>query len=73
MLTGLGALGVTAGSHRLWAHQTYTANKALKIFLMIAQTLAGQVSWKKQCVILLKEVRFLGKYLQLGQASQTTS
>ncbi|KAL5284325.1 hypothetical protein ACFFRR_006547 [Megaselia abdita] len=44
VLSGFGALGVTAGSHRLWAHQTYTANKALKIFLMICQTLVGQGS-----------------------------
>ncbi|XP_054736898.1 acyl-CoA Delta-9 desaturase [Anastrepha obliqua] len=41
-LTFLGILGATAGAHRLWAHQTYTASTSLRIFLMLCQTLAGQ-------------------------------
>ncbi|XP_054083378.1 acyl-CoA Delta-9 desaturase [Zeugodacus cucurbitae] len=43
-LTFLGILGATAGAHRLWAHQTYTASTSLRIFLMLCQTLAGQGS-----------------------------
>ncbi|XP_055379280.1 acyl-CoA Delta-9 desaturase [Condylostylus longicornis] len=44
ILTFLGIIGTTAGSHRLWAHNTYKANKVLKIFLMLCQTMAGQGS-----------------------------
>lgn len=43
-LTFIGVIGVTCGAHRLWAHQTYKANVYLKFFLMICQTMAGQVS-----------------------------
>ncbi|XP_049306390.1 acyl-CoA Delta-9 desaturase [Bactrocera dorsalis] len=41
-LTFLGILGATAGAHRLWAHQTYTASTSLRVFLMLCQTIAGQ-------------------------------
>ncbi|XP_076238890.1 acyl-CoA Delta-9 desaturase-like [Calliopsis andreniformis] len=34
------SLGITAGAHRLWAHRAYKAKLPLRIFLMIAQTLA---------------------------------
>ncbi|GLG96638.1 Acyl-CoA Delta(11) desaturase [Gryllus bimaculatus] len=34
-------LGVTAGSHRLWAHRTYTASLPLKVFLLLCQTASG--------------------------------
>lgn len=44
-LTVLGILGATAGAHRLWAHGTYKATNGLKIFLMLCQTIAGQVSY----------------------------
>lgn len=44
MLTLFGILGATAGSHRLWAHQTYKANTFLRIWLMLCQTMAGQGS-----------------------------
>ncbi|CAG9865502.1 unnamed protein product [Phyllotreta striolata] len=37
----LGHVGVAAGAHRLWAHQSYQANGLLRFFLMICQTLSG--------------------------------
>lgn len=43
-LSLIGVIGVTCGAHRLWAHHTYQANAYLKFFLMICQTMAGQVS-----------------------------
>lgn len=45
-LSFIGIIGVTCGAHRLWAHQTYKANTYLKLFLMICQTMAGQVNTK---------------------------
>ncbi|XP_017778812.1 PREDICTED: acyl-CoA Delta(11) desaturase [Nicrophorus vespilloides] len=44
VLVLLGILGVTAGSHRLWAHNSYKATTKLKVFLMLCQTLVGQGS-----------------------------
>lgn len=38
------ALGVTAGSHRLWAHKTYKANRPLELFLMLCHCMSGQNS-----------------------------
>lgn len=43
-LSFIGIIGVTCGAHRLWAHRTYTANTFLKLFLMLCQTMAGQVN-----------------------------
>ncbi|OAD56188.1 Acyl-CoA desaturase 1 [Eufriesea mexicana] len=40
-ITALGCLGVTAGAHRLWAHRSYEAEGKLRLFLMLAHTLAG--------------------------------
>lgn len=37
-----GGLGITAGSHRLWAHRTYQAKFPLRLFLAIGQTSAFQ-------------------------------
>lgn len=39
-------LGVTCGSHRLWAHRSYKAKPLLRLVLVIAQTIAIQ-----NCVI----------------------
>lgn len=36
-------LGVTAGTHRLWAHHTYKAKWPMKLLLLILQTIAFQV------------------------------
>lgn len=37
-----GAIGVTAGCHRLWAHSAYKAKMPLRIILMVLQTIAFQ-------------------------------
>eukprot|EP00929_Paragymnodinium_shiwhaense_P049814 TRINITY_DN2511_c0_g3_i1.p1 TRINITY_DN2511_c0_g3~~TRINITY_DN2511_c0_g3_i1.p1 ORF type:complete len:686 (+),score=128.77 TRINITY_DN2511_c0_g3_i1:104-2161(+) len=36
--------GITAGAHRLWAHRSYKAGTPLKIFLMLANSIASQGS-----------------------------
>jgi len=36
------AIGVTGGSHRLWAHRTFKARFPLRVLLMILHTFAGQ-------------------------------
>ncbi|XP_005481334.1 stearoyl-CoA desaturase [Melospiza melodia melodia] len=36
------ALGITAGSHRLWSHRSYKATLPLRIFLTIANSMAFQ-------------------------------
>nr|XP_020037739.1 acyl-CoA desaturase [Castor canadensis] len=36
------ALGITAGAHRLWSHRTYKARLPLRLFLIIANTMAFQ-------------------------------
>ncbi|XP_076288869.1 acyl-CoA Delta-9 desaturase-like [Lasioglossum baleicum] len=41
LITMLGCLGVTVGAHRLWAHKSFEASGSLKLFLMLAHTLAG--------------------------------
>ncbi|XP_045768503.1 acyl-CoA Delta-9 desaturase [Maniola jurtina] len=43
-LSSIAILGVTIGSHRLWAHKTYKASTKLRIILMLFQTLAGHGS-----------------------------
>lgn len=39
----ISALGITAGAHRLWSHRTYKARLPLRLFLIIANTMAFQV------------------------------
>lgn len=39
----LGAFGVTAGAHRLWAHKAYKAKWQLRLILAFLQTIAFQV------------------------------
>jgi len=36
--------GITAGAHRLWAHRAYKATPALKVFLLVANSMAGENS-----------------------------
>jgi len=36
--------GITAGAHRLWAHKAYKATPALRLFLTLANSMAGQNS-----------------------------
>ncbi|XP_073964830.1 acyl-CoA Delta(11) desaturase-like isoform X1 [Choristoneura fumiferana] len=40
----LSILGVTAGAHRLWSHQSYKVNRPLEIFLMLCQSMSCQNS-----------------------------
>ncbi|XP_075225347.1 acyl-CoA Delta-9 desaturase-like isoform X2 [Lycorma delicatula] len=42
LVASAGAIGVTAGSHRLWAHKAYRAHWPLRVILAIFQTLAFQ-------------------------------
>lgn len=37
-----GAVGITAGAHRLWAHKCYKAKWPLRLILMFGQTMAFQ-------------------------------
>merc|ERR1712123_402964 len=36
--------GITAGAHRLWSHKTYKAKSPLRLFLAIANSMAGENS-----------------------------
>lgn len=45
----LSALGITAGSHRLWSHRSYKATLPLRIFLTIVNSMAFQVSTSSVC------------------------
>ena len=36
--------GITAGAHRLWSHKTYKAKTPLRLFLAIANSMAGENS-----------------------------
>uniref|UniRef100_A0A8C9PN23 stearoyl-CoA 9-desaturase n=1 Tax=Spermophilus dauricus TaxID=99837 RepID=A0A8C9PN23_SPEDA len=38
----ISGLGITAGAHRLWSHPTYKARLPLRLFLIIANTMAFQ-------------------------------
>lgn len=40
----MAAIGITVGSHRLWAHRAFEAKFPLRLFLMLAQASAGVVS-----------------------------
>lgn len=44
IVAAFAAVGVTAGAHRLWAHQAYKAKWPMRIILMLLQTTAFQVS-----------------------------
>ena len=39
----ISAVGITAGAHRLWSHRSYKARLPLRVFLIIANTMAFQV------------------------------
>ncbi|KAL1123055.1 hypothetical protein AAG570_002143 [Ranatra chinensis] len=41
-LVSFGMFGLTAGAHRLWAHETYKAAWPVRVFLMLMQTLSCQ-------------------------------
>eukprot|EP00090_Calanus_glacialis_P013527 TRINITY_DN22200_c0_g1_i1.p1 TRINITY_DN22200_c0_g1~~TRINITY_DN22200_c0_g1_i1.p1 ORF type:complete len:341 (+),score=53.65 TRINITY_DN22200_c0_g1_i1:43-1023(+) len=40
----ISGIGVTGGVHRLWCHRSYKARLPLKVFLALANTIAGQSS-----------------------------
>lgn len=40
----IGGLGVTIGCHRYWSHKSFKAKRPLEILMMIAQTIAFQVT-----------------------------
>jgi len=40
----ISALGITAGSHRLWAHKSYEAHWSVRLFLMLISSMAHQGS-----------------------------
>lgn len=42
----MGIYGTTVGAHRLWSHRSFKANSFLRFWLMISQTMAGQVRRK---------------------------
>ena len=42
MITG--ALGITAGAHRLWSHRSYKARLPARIIMMLANSMANQGS-----------------------------
>jgi len=44
ILWPISGLGITAGSHRLWAHRSYKASWGLRAFLMLANSIANQGS-----------------------------
>ena len=57
-------LGITGGVHRLWAHRSYKATFALRVFLMLVNSIANQGSiwhWSRDHRVHHKysEVRFL--------------
>ena len=50
MIVGfMGGLGVTAGAHRLWSHESYKAKLPLRIFLAFWFVLAGQNDLYEWC------------------------
>ena len=44
VLWPISSIGITAGSHRLWAHRSYKACLSVRIFLMVAASLSNQGS-----------------------------
>jgi len=46
VLWWISGLGITAGVHRLWSHRSYEANFIVRFFLMLANSVANQVSLK---------------------------
>lgn len=44
ILWPISGLGITGGVHRLWAHRSYKASFPLRVFLMLANSIANQGS-----------------------------
>lgn len=50
----IGGLGITAGAHRLWTHQSYRATLPLELFLALCNSIANQGSifhWSRDHVV----------------------
>merc|ERR1711988_1114425 len=50
----VGGLGITAGAHRLWTHQSYKATRPLELFLAFCNSIANQGSifhWSRDHVV----------------------
>ena len=65
---GMGALGITAGAHRLWAHRSYKAKLPLKILLAIFNSMAFQVSIQKKY-----KIQFLSNVNNVGRFEGSTN
>jgi fatty-acid desaturase len=55
LIHSCGALGITAGAHRLWSHKSYKAKLPLRIILTFMQTVSFQVSFMLHKHLLMKE------------------
>eukprot|EP00954_Amorphochlora_amoebiformis_P016541 1298325-Amorphochlora_amoeboformis.AAC.1 len=44
ILWPISGLGITAGAHRLWSHRSYKASLPVRVFLMLANSIANQGS-----------------------------
>eukprot|EP00747_Dinoflagellata_sp_TGD_P106398 gnl/TRDRNA2_/TRDRNA2_169848_c0_seq1.p1 gnl/TRDRNA2_/TRDRNA2_169848_c0~~gnl/TRDRNA2_/TRDRNA2_169848_c0_seq1.p1 ORF type:complete len:482 (-),score=55.51 gnl/TRDRNA2_/TRDRNA2_169848_c0_seq1:74-1477(-) len=44
LLWPISGLGVTAGAHRLWSHQSYKASQVMQVLLMVMYSIANQGS-----------------------------
>ena len=47
----IGALGITAGAHRLWAHKSYKAKLPMRILLACWNSVAAQVIQYIMCMV----------------------
>jgi hypothetical protein len=71
-----GAVGITAGAHRLWSHKSYEASPALKVGLLwgpFCGTVPVSERLQKACIYGPKSPSFLWASAGLSSASTTTS
>ncbi|KHJ92172.1 stearoyl-CoA 9-desaturase [Oesophagostomum dentatum] len=66
-----GAIGITAGAHRLWSHKAYKANLPYRILLMIMDTTAFQLLMKANQLDCLPSILLL-TCRSLSEISQPT-
>ncbi|RYY83434.1 hypothetical protein EON63_11200 [archaeon] len=67
ILWPISGLGITGGVHRLWAHRSYKASFPLRVFLMLANSIANQGSiwhWSR-------DHRVHHKYSEVGYNPQS--
>jgi stearoyl-CoA desaturase (delta-9 desaturase) len=58
--------GITAGAHRLWSHKTYKAKSPLRLFLAIANSMAGE-----NTALITSVARLWGILTMLTEASSS--